>query len=268
MRFFGFSEPFIRWVEECVITPTFSICINGAAHGFFKGARGVRQGDPMSLYLFLFVIEVFRLIIQRLIEQDNTYQFHRKCGKIGLFQLGFADDLLLYSKATDSSIAVFQCGLDVFATLSGLHVNPRKSHLILSKAARVQRPRLLKVFGFQEDRWSDPRMGRAFFVIYSMSPVNQVCSNGDEHILGKAFILPKGIIREIETRLREFLWKGISNVGYPKGAWSQVCKPVTEGGLGMREIRALNLVMMPRRLWDVVTQNKASLWVQWIYHFR
>ncbi|KAL0456737.1 UNVERIFIED_CONTAM: hypothetical protein Slati_1012900 [Sesamum latifolium] len=83
-----------------------------------------------------------------------------------------------------------------------------------------------------------------------------------------AFILPKGIIREIGKRLRAFLWKGVSNVGYPKVAWSQVCKPVTEGGLGVREIRALNLAMMSRRLWDVVTRNKASLWVQWIYHFR
>ncbi|KAL0355976.1 UNVERIFIED_CONTAM: hypothetical protein Sradi_4044500 [Sesamum radiatum] len=82
------------------------------------------------------------------------------------------------------------------------------------------------------------------------------------------FILPKGIIREIEKRLRAFLWKGVSNVGYPKVAWSQVCKPVTKVGLGVREIKALNIAMMSRHLWDVVTRNGAFIWVQWIYHFR
>ncbi|KAL0449242.1 UNVERIFIED_CONTAM: LINE-1 retrotransposable element O protein [Sesamum latifolium] len=145
MRLFGIPEPFIRWVDECVTTPTFSICINSAAHGFFKGARGLRQGDPISPYLFVLVMKVLRLIIQQLIEQDNTFWFHWKCGEIGIFQLGFADDLLLFCEATNSSIAVFWRGLDVFATLSGLHVNPGKSHLILSKAAHVQRPRLLEM---------------------------------------------------------------------------------------------------------------------------
>ncbi|KAL0294502.1 UNVERIFIED_CONTAM: hypothetical protein Sradi_6884200 [Sesamum radiatum] len=42
---FGFPEQFIQWIVECVTTPSFSVCLNGAPHGFFKGARGLRQGD-------------------------------------------------------------------------------------------------------------------------------------------------------------------------------------------------------------------------------
>ncbi|KAL0456738.1 UNVERIFIED_CONTAM: Retrovirus-related Pol polyprotein from type-1 retrotransposable element R2 [Sesamum latifolium] len=111
MKLFEFPEPFIRWVDECVTTPTFSICINGVAHGFFKGARGLRHGDPMSPYLFVLIMEVLRLIIQQLIDQDNTFRFHWKCGEMGVFQLGFADDLLLFCEATDSSIAVSSVAL-------------------------------------------------------------------------------------------------------------------------------------------------------------
>ncbi|KAL0294868.1 UNVERIFIED_CONTAM: hypothetical protein Scaly_3114600 [Sesamum calycinum] len=64
-----------------------------------------------------------------------------------------------------------------------------------------------------------------------------------------AFILPKGVIRAVEKRMRHFLWKGNSAVGYPKVAWSEVSRPMEEGGLGIRDILALNKALMSRHLW-------------------
>ncbi|KAL2252912.1 UNVERIFIED_CONTAM: hypothetical protein Sindi_0085900, partial [Sesamum indicum] len=43
-----------------------------------------------------------------------------------------------------------------------------------------------------------------------------------------AFILPKGVIKDIEKRLRAFLWRGTGNSGYPKVAWKEICKPKEE----------------------------------------
>ncbi|KAL0349699.1 UNVERIFIED_CONTAM: hypothetical protein Sradi_4119100 [Sesamum radiatum] len=80
-----------------------------------------------------------------------------------------------------------------------------------------------------------------------------------------AFILPKGVIRAVEKRMRHFLWKGNSAVGYPKVAWSEVCRPMEEGGLGIRDILALNKALMSRHLWKVI-RNQSSIWVQWITH--
>ncbi|KAL0333588.1 UNVERIFIED_CONTAM: hypothetical protein Sangu_1515000 [Sesamum angustifolium] len=82
------------------------------------------------------------------------------------------------------------------------------------------------------------------------------------------FILPKCIIKEIEKRLRNFLWKGIARTGYSKVAWSQVCNPVDEGELGVRDFRSLNLAFMSSQLWEVIQRNPSSLWVQWIYRIR
>ncbi|KAL0444981.1 UNVERIFIED_CONTAM: LINE-1 reverse transcriptase [Sesamum latifolium] len=117
---FGFPEKFIVWIVECVTTPSFSVCLNGSPHGYFRGARGLRQGDPMSPYLFVLVMEVLTLLLRQIIDQDGGFSYHWKCEEMQLCQLGFADDLLLFSKADTSSVHIFKRALAVFADLSGL----------------------------------------------------------------------------------------------------------------------------------------------------
>jgi hypothetical protein len=46
---FGFPVKFVNWIRECITSPRFSIAINGTLVGFFKGAKGLRQGDPISI---------------------------------------------------------------------------------------------------------------------------------------------------------------------------------------------------------------------------
>ncbi|KAL0285030.1 UNVERIFIED_CONTAM: hypothetical protein Sangu_2797500 [Sesamum angustifolium] len=83
-----------------------------------------------------------------------------------------------------------------------------------------------------------------------------------------AFLLPKGVIKEIVKRIRTFLWKGNSSSGYPKVAWESVCKPIEEGGQGIRDILALNRSLMSRHLWSVIKHEKESIWVEWIAYYR
>ncbi|KAL0420738.1 UNVERIFIED_CONTAM: hypothetical protein Slati_3096700 [Sesamum latifolium] len=53
LKLFGFPVVFIAWIEECITSAHFSVCLNGDIHGYFTGARGLRQGDPSHLtYLY------------------------------------------------------------------------------------------------------------------------------------------------------------------------------------------------------------------------
>ncbi|KAL0284426.1 UNVERIFIED_CONTAM: hypothetical protein Sradi_7198300 [Sesamum radiatum] len=95
-------------------------------------------------------MEVLTLILRQRIEQNGGFSYHWRCEAVQLFQLSFADDLLLFSKAEPNSIQLFKDGLMDFAELSGLQANLQKSHLILSRSAAASRDSLLAILDFQE----------------------------------------------------------------------------------------------------------------------
>lgn len=65
----GFPPLFRTWIQECITTPSFSIAVNGELAGFFPGKKGLRQGDSISPYIFIMVMEVLSKLLERSVEQ-------------------------------------------------------------------------------------------------------------------------------------------------------------------------------------------------------
>ena len=60
----GFHPIFVNWIMICISTVSFSFNLNGQARGYVIPSRGIRQGDPLSPYLFLICSETFSHMMQ------------------------------------------------------------------------------------------------------------------------------------------------------------------------------------------------------------
>ncbi|KAL0288914.1 UNVERIFIED_CONTAM: Retrovirus-related Pol polyprotein from type-2 retrotransposable element R2DM [Sesamum angustifolium] len=150
LKLFNFPACFIGWIEQCVTTASFSISLNGSVYGYFPGARGLRQGDPMSPYLFVLVMEIWTTLLRHRVRNDHNFQFHWKCKEHRILNLCFADDVLLFCRAHIPSIQVIKDTLAEFANISGLQVNASKSQIIISKSGQHEKQQILDLLGFQE----------------------------------------------------------------------------------------------------------------------
>nr|GEY14494.1 RNA-directed DNA polymerase, eukaryota, reverse transcriptase zinc-binding domain protein [Tanacetum cinerariifolium] len=124
---FGFHDVMINWIMTCISTSAFSISVNGQSHGYFKGARGLRQGDPISSYLFTLVMEVLNLIMIKNIKDDGRFKYHAWCKDLQMTHLCFADDLMVFCNGDVHSITVVKKSLNEFSRVSGLFPNLKKS---------------------------------------------------------------------------------------------------------------------------------------------
>lgn len=121
---------FITCVKACTTDVHFSICINGALEGYFNSTSGLRQGCPLSPYLFSIIMDGFSASIDRATYNSNFFGID--IGNCPISHLLFADDLLVFGKATASNAHTLSTILHQFTSVSGLNVNPLKSTILFS----------------------------------------------------------------------------------------------------------------------------------------
>nr|GEW51029.1 hypothetical protein [Tanacetum cinerariifolium] len=127
---FGFHDRMVKWIMECVTTTSFSISINESLHGYFKGKRGLRQGDLLSPYLFTLVMEILTLLVN----------------------LCFADDFFLFSHGDVHSVKVIKEALEEFKNASGLISSLPKSTAYFCNVLNHVKLSILHILPFGEGR--------------------------------------------------------------------------------------------------------------------
>lgn len=129
----------------------FSIMINGGLVGYFPGARGLRQGDSISPYLFLLVIEAFSSLLTQNIGTGD-FQYHPKCQSLGISHVAFADDLFILNGAHSESLQIILHTLKQFYGFSGLQPNLLKGAIYFAGVPTLSRLSFSDLLGIPEGR--------------------------------------------------------------------------------------------------------------------
>ncbi|GKE06123.1 putative RNA-directed DNA polymerase, eukaryota, reverse transcriptase zinc-binding domain protein [Tanacetum coccineum] len=156
---FGFHSTMIKWIMECITSTSFLINVTGDLRGFFKGKRGLRQGDPLSSYLFTLIMEVLNLIIKRNIVANPHFKYHWKCKDLKITHLCFADDLMLFCHGDSKSVFVLKNLLNEFGNVSGLFPSFPKSTVFFGNVRETCRTKILEVMPFIEGKLSVRHLG-------------------------------------------------------------------------------------------------------------
>ena len=128
LRCIAVPESLIRWIEACVCSATFSLGFNGSSYGYFRGSRGLRQGDPLSPYLFVLAMNCLSHSLNKA-AKEGKFNYHSKCKRTELTHLSFADDLLIFSDGSPRSVNNILEVLRDFEARSGLRISMEKTSL-------------------------------------------------------------------------------------------------------------------------------------------
>ena len=99
MRRLGFHDRWVDLIMVCVQTVTYSVLINGVPHGHIKPTRGIRQGDPLSPYLFILCVKGLSNILHEAEREGKITGLPIAKGGTKINHLLFVDDSLLFCKA-------------------------------------------------------------------------------------------------------------------------------------------------------------------------
>ncbi|GJS44918.1 putative reverse transcriptase domain, reverse transcriptase zinc-binding domain protein [Tanacetum coccineum] len=229
-------------IMVCVSGASYSISVNGNVHGWFKGKRGLRQGDPLSPYLFTLVMEILTLLLQRKVRNSDEFQYHHLCEQQRIINLCFADDLFLFARGHPSSVSVIMDALEEFKQVSGLVPSIPKSTAYFCNVPNAIKASILNSMPFAEgvlpvqleSRVNDWR-NKFLSLAGRLQLIRSVLSS--MHIYwASVFILPSRIVHDLEQLMRGFLWcQGEMKKGKQR-SWIPVCKPTHKGGIEWTKI--------------------------------
>ena len=287
----GFSVGWIRMVMKCVTTVSFSVLVNGKPSSFFKPSRGLRQGDPLSPYLFILVCDVLSRNIKGAIleERLETIQLSRNCP--GISHLFFADDSLFFTKADSGNALCLMEIINSYCLASGQSLNLEKSSICFSKSTNLDTATTIAaLFGKKISKSPGTYLGipstwgktRTQALAYVRDRIKNKIDGWKGNFLSLArrevlikaiatavptypmhlFLFPKSICNAMSADIANFWWGNSDDKNKTHWlAWRKLCKNKDEGGMSFRDFHGFNLSLLAKQCWRIL-RNPTALWVR------
>jgi hypothetical protein len=284
----GLHGHFINLIHSCVISPTFCVVINGQPYAKFSGNRDIRQGCPLSPYLFVLSINELSIAMQHAMSQTYLAGITLGPNCPSIHSLLFANDLLVCGHASVQEATRIKEILHHICNLSGQTPNSTKSGIIFSKHVtqdiaqaithifpvpliditfrHLGHPLILpskdrasaysfvidkfksKLSTYKADKLSHAARLELIKSVFASIPVYYMSNI----LFSKKFIL------KLTAIIRKFWWTGVREETNSRSlclrAWKDICSPKNEGGLGIRNMQAMNQALILMAAWRIADQ--------------
>jgi hypothetical protein len=289
----GIHDHFINLIHACISSPTFSVIINGQPYASFKSTRGIRQGCPLSPYLFVLAVNELALALQEELQANRLSGISLGPNCPPIHSLMFADDLLVCGKANMQEAATISQVLNQFCNASGQVPNWNKSAILFSKNVNMQvKKDITQIFQVAEMNENTIHLGHplilpakdrstAYNFVYDKfkSKLSAYKANRLSHaarltLIKSVFssipvyymsniLFSKKFLAKITAIIRNFWWTGVKEEQTTKSlclrAWADICIEKNIGGLGVRNLQALNQGLILSAAWRLAKQPQSHL---------
>ncbi|XP_021834215.1 uncharacterized protein LOC110774005 [Prunus avium] len=290
MKKLGFRNCWINMVMRCVTSVSFSVVINGKPGRSFVPSRGLRQGDPLSPYLFILISEVLSRNVEDAVRRGCLHGVRLCRSGPTISHLLFADDSLFFIQATTQNCSVLKKIVDDYCLASGQKLNTDKSSLYFSpNVTDSLAGEICFTLGMSSTLdpgsylglpsiWGRSKTAALNFIVDRIQKrvqgwKSQLLNPAGKEVLIKAVALavptyPMSCFRFPATTCKQF--NGIlSNFWWSNGdtkahihwkRWELLCLSKDKGGLGFRDLENFNLSLLAKQCWRI-WHNPDAFWV-------
>ncbi|GAU48001.1 hypothetical protein TSUD_404780 [Trifolium subterraneum] len=230
---FRFDLKWRCWIRACVFTGNLAVLVNGCPTEEINIQRGLKQGDPLAPFSFLLVVEVLNATISRAEEIGMFKGF--KVGNSGLSvsHLKYTYDTIFLGETLVENLWTLKIVLRCFEMAYGFKVNFDKSS--------VMGVNVNSDFLYLAERFLHCSVGSIPFTYLGLS----VGANPRKESTWKPLLMA------LSSKLgeRKIVWV----------SWDKICRPKNRGGLGIRDLRVVNLAFLGKWRWMIIAGGQ-GLW--------
>eukprot|EP00253_Pinus_taeda_P004936 PITA_04936 len=256
----------------------FSILVNGSPSEPFSPSRGIRQGDPLSPFLFVILMEGLSRLIHKARDEGKIKGLHPLHSIPATKRQQFVDDTMLHGTPIVKEVVAFKNILDLFSKASGMEINHAKSTIFFFNTHLAIQKHLSNILGFRRGSLPSKYLGaplttKPWQKIHwekILAKMEKRCKHWTHRalnfagrlVLTKAILqaipqyllstmpAPNGVLQKIRTIKRSFLWSGnAEQKKWALVAWNKICKSKAAGGLNLVDPYTINMTCGAKLWW-------------------